>query len=153
MTTTTKQDQAQADAKVAGPVNWMLLMMEAVQKDQNSMANMQLTDAQSTELGVKIETAIYAFWYENKSIPGTVAYWTQKIEDAKKSTDIQKDQAEYSTASADAQKNTSQQDGVVQEQQQQTSTDASNLAMKAQMIQPINQLISALAAMTDRITA
>ncbi len=133
--------------------SYVYAMLKALQGNQNSLENMQIVDAKSTEAQAAIETSMYEHWNS------LLADDAQKVYDA--STDSSKDsqekvpglQAKYNEASSEAQSNQSQQDGVVQSGQQQTSADASNLQMMVQSVQALNGILSALSGMLGRITA
>lgn len=140
-------------------VNFMLAMLEAVMKDQTTLSQTEITDANSTELATTMETDIYQYWNgpdsplesdlveiqawagispkDDPTAPGEAAYWQKK----------------YAQDSAKAQSSESSQDGMVQSAQGQTSSDASNLQTKAQMVVGMNSIESALSNMLGRITA
>jgi|GEM_PF-5817383 len=128
--------------------NFMLAMMEAVEKDQDTMSSQQITDAKATEEAVQLEANLYTHWM------GELKYITSEIWGAKgDSSTLKKYMAIYSEQSAEGQSMESQQDGAVQADQGQTTSDATNLQMKAQMIQGINSVLSTLVNLLGRITA
>lgn len=132
--------------------NFMLALMEAVSKDQNSMSKMQITDAQTTENAVSVENSLYNYWNQQ------LGFWSGVIAGINPNADnasyyIQQYQDDYNVTSAQGQANESQQDGMVQSGQGQTSTDASNLQMKAQMVQSVNDILSALTNMLGQVVA
>lgn len=133
-------------------VNFMYALMEAVGKDQDSMSMMQMVDAKSTMLAVDLEQTLYAYW--NKILEqddAKIQAVDPKSDNA--ATIINQLQSQYNVDSSTGQSNESQEDGVVQSTQGQTSTDASNLQMKAQMIQGVNSIQSTLTNMLGNIVA
>ncbi len=148
--------------------NFMFALMKAVEKDQTTLSQQQIVDSKTTMLQVKIEEQIYQYWNNDPSSPinkaldkiSKYAKYSGNHSDEKHSSkeehdtsEVNKWQAKYNAASAKAQSAENQQDGTVKASQGQTSSDASNLQMKAQMLQGINGLESALSNMLGRITA
>ncbi|NGX38522.1 MAG: hypothetical protein K1000chlam2_01696 [Chlamydiae bacterium] len=132
------------------PVNFMLLLMKALEKDQTTLSKQEIVDAKTTEFDVKIESAIYKSW--NKKLQAA----SDKIQKAvkhKKSSKVKQYQAQMNVESTESQSNESQQEGSVQAAQGQTQSDASNLQMKAQMAQGVNSILLALSNMLGRIEA
>ena len=136
--------------------NFMLAMMLAVEKDQTTLSSQQITDAKSTEIAVKIEANIYNFWINELDIlSNDIANYKKeaKIAGRTPSAEMKYLVSYYSTMQTDAQKNETEQDAVVQANQGQASSDATNLQMKAQLVQGINSILTSLAALLGRITA
>lgn len=133
-------------------VNFMYALMKAVGRDQDSMSMMQMIDAKSTELSVDLEQKLYAYW-NGVLEKDDVAIQKVVVTDPNASSEINKLQSQYNVDSSTGQSNESQEDGVVQSTQGQTSTDASNLQMKAQMIQGVNSIQSALTNMLGNVIA
>lgn len=128
------------------PTNFLMALMKALQENEKTESKEQMTDAQSTEFAVNLEEKLYTYWN------GKLDYWVGKINSASKSK-VSTYQSDYSEAHAEASANQSQQDGAVQADQQQTSADASNLQMQAQMIPGVTSILDALVNMLGRITA
>lgn len=136
--------------------NFMLDMMKALDKDQNTLSEQQIIDAKSTDIAVQIEAALYKYWNAvlTKCAAKIADYKAQAKKDGNKpEKEITILSKEYATDSALAQSSESQQDGTVQANQGQTSSDAMNLQMKAQMAQGINSILSTLVNLLGRITA
>lgn len=129
-------------------VNFMMLLMEALSKDQITLSHQQVLDAQTTEMSVEFEEKIYQF--QNGS-SGPLAYWAAAIRN--NPNEVAYYQAQYQNASALAQSEESQGSGTVESGQGQTSTDAQNLQMKAQMAQGVNSILTTLSGLLGRITA
>lgn len=132
-----------ADQKIA-PVNFMLLLSEAVAKDQETESNQQIIDANSTEIATNLESTIYEHWI------GILDYDTSMIQAAAKTgknanNNVAIWQSKYSENSAAYNSNTARQNGAIQADQGQTQSDATNLQSKAQTLQGVNQLLSSLA--------
>lgn len=137
--------------------NFILAMMKAVSKDQSTLSQMQIVDANSTMLATKIEENIYEYW---NGPHGPLARDEGKISDyagsshKDASNEVTKWQTQYSEDSAKAQQYEQQQDGNVQSAQGQTSSDATNLQMKAQMVQGLNSILSTTSSLLNQgITA
>lgn len=136
--------------------SFMYALMKAIEKDQNTMSEMQIINADSTMIAAKIESNLYGYWNAVlKKDADEVEYYTtgkgSKEKDASKKA--QKWQQQYNVDSAKAQSEESQQDGAVQGAQGQTSADASNLQMKAQMVQGVNSILTTLVNLLGRVTA
>lgn len=148
MTLTIPADPANPAAPAApdhGPVNFMLLLYEAINKDQNGMAQQQIVDAESTKISVGFEEKIYSVWNQLLETDATNIL--------NNPNQVQYYQSVYNTHSAEAQAGENDEDGTVQSQQGQTSSDAQNLQMKAQMVQGINSILTTLSGLLGRITA
>ncbi|MBS0629830.1 MAG: hypothetical protein JSS30_06365 [Verrucomicrobia bacterium] len=132
--------------------NFMYALMTAVGKDQDSMSMQQIVDSKTTMIDASIENAMYNHYNQ---ILQNDAEAIQKVPEGQSwtSDEINKLQAQYNVDSSTAQSNESQQDGMVQSGQGQTSTDASNLQMKAQMLQAVNGIQSALTNMLGQVVA
>ncbi len=133
----------------AGNTSYMWAMMKAVSEDQDSMSQQQITDAQTTQLAAGIEANIYNYW---NGVLNTDATAVAKA-DPKTTGAVAKAQQTYTVDSAKAQSFETQQDGLVTSAQGQTSADATNLQMKAQMVQGLNSIWAALSAMLGKIQA
>ena len=134
--------------KAAGPVNFMYLLMKALEKDQNSLSSQEIADAKTTEFDVALEANIYGYW--NTVLEGDAAAIKHDKKNSKKMKD---EQAQMNADSTTANSNETMEDGTVQAAQGQTQTDASNLQMKAQMAQGVNSILLALSNMLGRIEA
>jgi len=133
-----------------GGTNFMYALMKAVSKDQSSMSTQQIIDAKTTQNDAAIETALYGYWNQVlESIDAQIQMVNPNWDNS--SQIMNKLQNEYNVNSAQGQSNESQEDGAVQAAQGQTSTDASNLQMKAQMIQSVNGILSALTNMLGQV--
>ncbi len=136
-------DQSQTHVPVS--TNYMLALMEAVNKDQTTLSEQQITDAKSTMIATQLESNLYNYWMKKLSsdagkIPKSgdkIAYY----------------QGIYQKDSAAAQSMETQQDGAVQASQGQTSSDATNLQMKAQMVQGVTSILTALVNYLGQVTA
>ena len=132
------------------PENFMLLLMKALEKDQNTLSNQEIVDAKSTEYDVKIEMTIYNYWnwklgcaYDN----------IKKAVKNKNSSKLKQYQAQMNLESTESQSNESMQDGAVQAAQGQAQTDASNLQLIAQMALGVISILLALSNMLGRVEA
>ncbi|NGX48360.1 MAG: hypothetical protein K1000chlam3_01751 [Chlamydiae bacterium] len=136
--------------------NFMLDLMKAVDKDQSTLSEQQVLDAKSTEIAVQIEANLYKYWMNELSVVtkeiANYKYWA-KQSGRSDSGELAYLTKFYALASAHAQSMESQQDGAVQADQGQTSMDATNLQMKAQMVQGVNSILSTLVNLLGRITA
>lgn len=149
----TPVNQAPAAPVVTVPaerINFMYALMKAVGNDQDSMSLMQVTDAKTTMNAVNLEQMLYTQW--NKVLQNdALAIQGVDPKSDNASSIIQQLQSQYNVDSSKAQTEESQQDGATQSAQGQTSTDASNLQMKAQMVQGVNSIQSALTNMLGNI--
>ena len=126
--------------------NYLLNLLEAVAKDQSSMSKMEMVDSKSTEVNVKELTILYAYW-NNNVLKKDIANIKSAVKHHDSPGWISTLQQVYNADSAKAQAAESQQDGAVKSSQGQTSSDATNLQMKAQIVQSINSIEAALANM------
>lgn len=136
--------------------NPIYLLMCAVAKDQATLSNQQMVDAQTTEMAVKQEVDIYSIWNGTGPTggPGILGYDVQLIETAiQEGKNPAAAQARYQADAAKAQAQESTADGSVQSGQQQTTTDAQNLQMKAQMAQGVNSILTTLSSLLGKLTA
>ncbi|NGX48401.1 MAG: hypothetical protein K1000chlam3_01792, partial [Chlamydiae bacterium] len=121
-----------------------------------TLSEQQVLDAKSTEIAVQIEANLYDFWMDALAkVTQEIAnykYWA-KQSGRSDSAELAYLTKSYATDSAHAQSMESQQDGAVQADQGQTSMDATNLQMKAQMVQGVNSILSTLVNLLGRITA
>lgn len=140
------------------PMSFMYALMKAMEKDQATMEQMQITDAQTTELDATIETNLYTYYNAQlQKYADGVAWWDspdgQKQDKKHWQANAAADQAEYNKYAAEEQSAAGQQDGGVQAAQGQTSTDASNLQMKVQLAQGVESILAALSSLLGRLTA
>ncbi len=68
--------------EAGGRSSFLYAMMKAISNDQSSMQNSQIISSVTTELAAKIQTAIYAYYNNSSTVPGTLAYDVQKLQDA-----------------------------------------------------------------------
>jgi hypothetical protein len=137
-------------------INFMLAMMEAVEKDQSTMSEQEITDAKATEVAVNLEGDLYSHWMGDlKKITEEIKKYKTLAKDHNQSPAeyLKYLMSKYSTLSAEGQAMESQQDGAVQADQGQTTSDSTNLQMKAQMVQGINSILSTLVNLLGRVTA
>lgn len=143
-----------APAKQAQPTNFMYDLMKAIMHDQSTMSQQQLTDAQSTMIATKIETALYTAWKDTLTLAAQhVEHEATSGHKKTRGARTQAAQANYSLQNSKAQMNESQQDAMVQSTQGQTQSDATNLQMKAQIQQSANSILTTLVNMLGTITA
>lgn len=133
------------------PSSFLFLMMKALEKNQTTESNQQITDAKSTEIAVTAEGKLYAYWNKQlETISGKIAGITgTSTTDSNERANLMK---EFQVDQSKAQSNQSQQDGAVQADQGQTSSDATNLQMQGQMVQGANSILSALVNFLGKIT-
>lgn len=134
------------------PTSFLLLMMQALEKNQQTESNQQITDANSTELAVTAESKLYAYWNGKlEAISAQIAQITgTSTQDSNDRANLMK---QFQVDQSEAQSNQSQQDGSVQADQGQTSSDATNLQMQGQMVQGVNTILSALVNFLGKVTA
>lgn len=143
---------APTPSPILPPVSCFLYALyKALQKDQQTMSEQQVISAKATENAAVMESNIYKFWSD--VLTKDAALVQRDCTDKKYKDDLPGDQQNYSLASSKAQSQQSQQDGLVQGAQGQTSADASNLEMKTQMAQGMNTILSMLTSLLGRITA
>lgn len=130
--------------------SYVYAMIAAVAEDQSSLSKQQETDANTTEISVKMESNLYAHW---QTVFNNDHYYINHYAKDKNSEKENDWMNQYNIDSASAQESEATQDGIVQAGQQQTSADASNLQMKAQMVQAVNSISSTVSGMLGRITA
>lgn len=128
--------------------NFMMLLMEAVSKDQILLSQQQIIDAKTTQMSVGFEEAVYSYW---NSQGGPLAQAAGQI--AQHPDQVAYYQTLYQNLSAQAQSQESNGSGTVESGQGQTSSDAQNLQMKAQLAQGVNSILTTLSGLLGRITA
>lgn len=143
--------------------NFMLALIEAISKDQQTMAYQEITDAQSTQAAVAQEEQLYAFYNTNPTqdgdnqIPGgLLGYDAWHIQYCARNGDqdgVTRWQAQYSTDEAKARSNEGQKDGQVQSAQGQTSSDGTNLQLKAQLAQVLSSIATTTSNLLGRLLA
>ena len=135
--------------------NYMLALMEAIQKDQSTMSEQQLVDAKSTMNATTFETDIYNYWKTQlqKDADAVTDASTSKGSDSDRSAKTNAAQAQFSKDNAVAQMNESQQDSLVQSTQGQAQSDATNLQMKASIAQAANSVLTTLVNLLGTIQA
>jgi len=139
------QTQVPDSNRVPVGTNYMLALMGAVNKDQTTLSEQQITDAKSTMIATQLESNLYNYWMKKlTSDAGNIP---------KSGKDIAYYQGIYQKDSAAAQSMETQQDGAVQASQGQTSSDATNLQMKAQMVQGVTSILTALVNYLGQVTA
>lgn len=137
------------------PSNFMFDLAKAIEKDQSTMSEQQLTDAESALFATKLEEQLYGFWERklDNAAQNVTATYDKYKNSSKLSEKVQEAQTDYSKDNADAQSNETQQDAMVQSAQGQTQSDATNLSMKAQIMQAANSILTTLINMLGNITA
>lgn len=128
--------------------NFMMLLMEAVAKDQIYLSRQQILDAKTTQISVGFEEAVYSYW---NGPDGPLAQAASDI--ASHPKEVAYYQSVYQNQSAIAQSQESNGSGTVESGQGQTQTDAQNLQMKAQYVQGVNSILTALTGLLGRIAA
>jgi len=119
------------------PVNFLLMEMEAVAKDQSTLQTTEIGDAQTAKLDANIETMIYE--KQNKILHDL----SEDVQNAStKGQGVTKAQNAYSVASTKANSEESQADGAVRSSQGQTDSDSKNLNGKAMMAQGVASILT-----------
>jgi len=142
-------------------MGFMLALMEAVNKDQSTMAYQEIEDANSTQVAVKQEENIYAYYNTNTTsedgtnveggLLGDDAWHISQCSQHGDDDGVRRWQAKYSTDEAIARSNESQKDGTVQQAQGQTGSDGTNLQLKAQLAQTVTSIATTTSNLLGRL--
>lgn len=130
--------------------NFLYAMLNAVNKDQQTMQWQEISDSQTTAADAQIEEGYYTEWdgllqqdaanisaIANGSNPGS------QTNQAK----LQADQAKYQSDSTEAQTQQNVCDGATQASQQTVGQDGSNLQNQAQLASTLNSVASNMASL------
>lgn len=132
------------------PTSFLFLMMKALEKNQATESKQQITDAKTTELSVALEGKLYAYW--NKVLSEIATEISNTPDSKQGSTERANLMKDFQVDQSKAQSAQSQQDGEVQADQGQTSSDATNLQMQGRMVQGANTVLSALVNFLGKVT-
>jgi hypothetical protein len=144
--------------------NFMLALMEAVSKDQNTLSLQEIQDAQSTEASVKLEEGLYGYYNVNpnplpshdQTVPGgLLGYDAFMLKQAAENHDqdgMTRWQSQYQADAARGQGAEGQLDGVVQSGQGQTSSDGANLGQKAELARILGSIATTTANLLGRLS-
>jgi len=141
-----QSNQAPTNLQPAPRVNFMLELIEALNRNQDSLSKQQLTDANSTMIATTMEENMYAAWNQklqtdDQNIQGVTSQTPDE------SNVLTKYQLQYNYDNSLASSNESQLQGLIESGQGQTSTDAQNLQMFAQITQSATSIMSTLTSM------
>ncbi len=124
-------------------VNFMMAMINAVDRSQMSLSGMQAIDGQSTIAAAEVEKEISDEW---NGPNGTLAQDAKAVANAKSDNDRAAAQAKFQEDSARAQSEISTGDGLTQQEQNLSSMDSSNLQKIVECATAVNSIGSTLAS-------
>lgn len=135
-----------ATQPVPGRVNFLMELIEALNRNQISLSQQQLTDANSTMIATTMEEEMYVAWNQKLQVDDeNIQGVTSQTPD--ESNVLTKLQLQYNYDNSQASSNESQLQGLIESGQGQTSTDAQNLQMFAQITQSATSIMSTLTSM------
>lgn len=128
--------------------NFMLDLMQAVNKDDSTLSVQQMQDAKTTMLDTELQANILNYWMGELHSLG-MDIWRNR-DDTKYVAGLQ---GQYNADSSKEQAEVGEQQGATSAAEGQTRSDATNLQMKAQLVQSVNGILTALTNLLGRVTA
>ncbi|MDN3505969.1 MAG: hypothetical protein P0S96_01925 [Simkaniaceae bacterium] len=128
--------------------NFMLDLMKAVNKDDSTMSMQQMQDSKTTMLDTELQANILNFWMDTLHRLG-MDIWEHR-DHTKYVAGLQ---GQYNADSSKEQAEVGDQQGATSAAEGQTRSDATNLQMKAQLVQSVNGILTALTNLLGRVTA
>jgi hypothetical protein len=128
--------------------NFLYAMLNAVNKDQQTMQWQEISDSSTTTANAQIEENYYKTWDGIlQSIAGSISKEAGNSSDPNQQAKLQSLQAKYQADSTEAQTQQNVCDGATQAAQQTVGQDGSNLQNQAQLASTLNSVASNMASL------
>lgn len=136
--------------------NFMYALMKALEKDQNSLSQSQINQAEAAKIAGTVYLHIEQYWGAKCATDAKNASWFASKggrKDKHWKDKVTQWEQQYNEDNANGQCQEANAQAPVTSSQQTISSVASDLQTKAQMAQGVNSILATLSALLGRITA